>query len=193
MKFLRLVAFASALLSTPVLANEAPDALLKRVSAEVMQDKSIRSGDTARLRGVVETKLLPHVDTRRVTQIALGANWRRATPGQQDELVREFTALLVRTYAGALASYRDQTIEFLPLRANAADAEVTVRSRIRQSGAETVIVEYDMAKGDAGWKLFDVRVAGVSLVATYRTTFAEEVRNRGIDGLIGTLAAKNRT
>jgi phospholipid transport system substrate-binding protein len=193
MKFLRLVAFASALLSTPVLANEAPDALLKRISAEVMQDKSIRSGDTARLRGVVETKLLPHVDTRRVTQIALGANWRRATPGQQDELVREFTALLVRTYAGALASYRDQTIEFLPLRANAADAEVTVRSRIRQSGAETVIVEYDMAKGDAGWKLFDVRVAGVSLVATYRTTFAEEVRNRGIDGLIGTLAAKNRT
>jgi len=181
------------LVSASVLANEPPDGLLKRVSTEVMQDKSIRSGDTARLRGVVEAKLLPHVDTRRVTQIALGANWRRATPEQQDELVREFTTLLVRTYAGALTSFRDQTIEFLPLRASAADAEVTVRSRIRQPGAETVIVEYDMAKGDAGWKVYDVRVAGVSLVATYRTTFAEEVRNRGIDGLIGSLATKNRS
>lgn len=193
MKLLGFLAIAGALLSAPVFANEAPDVLLKRVSSEVMQDKSLRSGDAAKLRAVVETKLVPHVDTRRVTQIALGANWRRATPEQQDDLVREFTALLVRTYAGALAGYRDQTIEFLPLRAAAADLDVTVRSRIRQPGAETIMVEYDLAKGDAGWKVYDVRVAGVSLVATYRTTFAEEVRNRGIDGLIGSLASKNRS
>jgi phospholipid transport system substrate-binding protein len=141
---------------------------------------------------VVETKLLPHIDTRRVTQTALGQHWRRATPEQQDRLEREFTALVVRTYSGALANYRDQAIEVLPLRASAGDTEVTVRSRIRQPGAEAISIEYDLAKTESGWKVYDVRVAGVSLVATYRTTFSEEVRNRGIDGLISTLAAKNR-
>lgn len=186
------LALIGALLASPALAQEAPDALVKRVTEEVTQHKDVRSGDTLKLRAVVETKLLPHVDTRRVTQIALGANWRRATPEQQDALVREFTTLLVRTYAGALAGYRDQTIEFLPLRGSAGDADVTVRSRIRQPGAEAVVVEYDLAKTDAGWKVYDVRVAGVSLVATYRTSFNEEVRNRGIDGLISTLSAKNR-
>jgi len=193
MKSSRLLALVGVLLSAPAFADETPDALLKRVSAEVTQDPSIRSGEEAKLRGVVEAKLLPHVDTRRVTQSAVGAHWRRATPEQQDQLVREFTTLLVRTYAGALAGYRDQAIEFLPLRAGAADAEVTVRSRIRQPGAETIMVEYDLAKGEGGWKVYDVRVAGVSLVATYRTTFAEEVRNRGIDGLIAALASKNRS
>ena len=186
------LALIGALLASPALAQEAPDALVKRVTEEVTQHKDVRSGDTLKLRAVVETKLLPHVDTRRVTQIALGANWRRATPEQQDALVREFTTLLVRTYAGALAGYRDQTIEFLPLRGSAGDADVTVRSRIRQPGAEAVVVEYDLAKTDAGWKVYDVRVAAVSLVATYRTSFNEEVRNRGIDGLISTLSAKNR-
>lgn len=186
------LALIGALLASPALAQEAPDALVKRVTEEVTQHKDVRSGDTLKLRAVVETKLLPHVDTRRVTQIALGANWRRATPEQQDALVREFTTLLVRTYAGALAGYRDQTIEFLPLRGSAGDADVTVRSRIRQPGTEAVVVEYDLAKTDAGWKVYDVRVAAVSLVATYRTSFNEEVRNRGIDGLISTLSAKNR-
>ena len=186
------LALIGALLASPALAQEAPDALVKRVTEEVTQHRDVRSGDAAKLRAVVETKLLPHVDTRRVTQIALGANWRRATPEQQDALVREFTALLVRTYAGALASYRDQAIEFLPLRGIAGEADVTVRSRIRQPGAEAVYVEYDLGRTDAGWKVYDVRVAGVSLVATYRTTFSEEIRNRGIDGLISTLSAKNR-
>jgi phospholipid transport system substrate-binding protein len=183
------LALIGALLAFPAFAHEAPDALLKRVSDEAVQE--IRLGQDARK--LVETKLLPHIDTRRATQAALGTNWRRATPEQQDQLVREFTTLLVRTYSGALASYRDQTIEFLPLRGGAGEGEVTVRSRIRQPGAESIIVEYDLAKTDAGWKVFDVRVAGVSLVATYRTTFTEEVRNRGIDGLIATLSSKNRT
>ena len=188
-----LLAVVSLLLAVPALAQEAPDALLKRVSAEVTQDPALRGGDSAKVRAVIETKLLPHVDTRRVTQIAVGTHWKRATPEQQDQLQREFTALLVRTYAGALSSYRDQAIEFLPLRAAAGDTDVTVRSRIRQSGAETVMVEYDLAKGEGGWKVYDVRVAGISLVATYRSSFAEEVRNRGIDGLIATLATKNRS
>jgi len=158
----------------------------------VTQHQDVRSGNPAKLRAVVATRLLPYVDTRRVTQSALGQNWRRATPEQQERLVREFTTLLVRTYSGALANYRDQAIEVLPLRAAPADGEVTVRSRIRQPGAESILIEYDLARTESGWKVYDVRVAGVSLVATYRTTFTEEVRNRGIDGLIDTLAAKNR-
>jgi phospholipid transport system substrate-binding protein len=185
-------ALSGALLAAPALAQEAPDALLKRVSAEVTQDKDIRGGDPAKLRTLVEAKLLPHFDARRATQSALGANWRRATPQQQDELVREFTRLLVRTYSGALAGYRDQAIEVMPLRAKPEETEVTVRTRIRQPGAESIMVEYDLAKGDSGWKVFDIRVAGISLVATYRTTFTEEVRSHGIDGLISTLAARNR-
>ena len=186
-----LFALIGLLVIAPVLAEEPPDTLLKRVSAEVVQHQAIRSGDPAKLRALIETKLMPHVDTRRVTQIAVGTHWKRATPGQQAELERQFTALLARTYAGALASYRDQAIEFLPLRANTADTDVTVRSRIRQSGAETIMVEYDLWKTAAGWKVYDMRVAGVSLVATYRTSFSEEVRNRGIDGLIAALVTKN--
>ena len=191
------LALIGALLVPPVLAQEAaPDALIKRVSEDVIsaiqQDKGIRAGNAAKTRELVEAKVLPHFDARRATKTAVGTNWRRATPQQQDELVREFTRLLVRTYSGALASYRDQTIEVMPLRAKPEETEVTVRTRIRQPGAESIMVEYDLAKGDAGWKVFDVRVAGVSLVATYRTSFAEEVRNRGIDGLISTLSARNR-
>jgi phospholipid transport system substrate-binding protein len=186
------LALIGALLAAPALAQEAPDALVKRVTDEVTQHKDVRSGDPAKLRAVVETRLLPYIDTRRVTQSALGQNWRRATPEQQEKLVREFTTLLVRTYSGALANYRDQAIEVLPLRAAAGASDVTVRSRIRQPGAETILIEYDLAKTEAGWKVYDLRVAGVSLVATYRTTFSEEVRNRGIDGLIDALSAKNR-
>jgi phospholipid transport system substrate-binding protein len=178
--------------------EDAPDALVKRVSEEVIasirQDKDLQSGSTARVRDLVQAKILPHFDSRRATQIALGANWRRATPEQQERLVQEFRTLLVRTYSGALASYRDQNIDYLPLRGvRPGDSEVSVRSRIRQPGSEAVSVEYDLAKGDTGWKVFDIRVAGISLVATYRSSFAEEVRNHGIDGLITRLAAKNRT
>jgi phospholipid transport system substrate-binding protein len=122
----------------------------------------------------------------------MGANWRRATPQQQERLTAEFRNLLVRTYSGALASYRDQVIEFRPLRAQPGDTEVTVRSLVRQPGAEAIAIEYDLEKSGAAWKVFDVRVGGMSLVATYRTTFAEQVRNHGIDGLIDSLSSKNR-
>jgi phospholipid transport system substrate-binding protein len=188
-----------ALLTPAAFAQDlAPDALVKRISEDVIatirQDGDIQAGNGAKIRHLVEAKILPHFDARRATQIALGPNWRRATPEQQERLVREFRTLLVRTYSGALASYRDQQIEFLPLRgAQANDSEVTVRSRIRQSGSEAVAIEYDLAKGEAGWKVFDIRVGGISLVATYRTSFTEEVRNRGIDGLISTLSSRNRT
>ena len=129
---------------------------------------------------VVECLSQPPVYRLLVNALDVDRLSRLHVAAEQDELVREFTRLLVRTYSGALASYRDQTIEVMPLRAKSGDTEVTVRTRIRQPGAESVIVEYDLAKGDSGWKVFDIRVAGISLVATYRSTFAEEIAERAI-------------
>jgi len=122
----------------------------------------------------------------------MGVNWRKATPDQQKLLVEQFRTLLVRTYSTALTSYRNQTIEFKPLRAQANDTDVMVRSEVRQSGAEPVGIDYSMEKTPAGWKVYDVVVGGVSLVTTYRDTFANEVRNTGVDGLIKVLSDKNR-
>jgi len=175
----------------------APDALVRSISedlrAAIRQDKAIQAGDTRKLAALVEARVMPHFDFRRTTQIALGTHWRQASTEQQEELTREFRALLVRTYSGALASYRDQAIDYRPLRMRPGDSEVTVRTIVRQSGAEPIVIEYDMERAAVDWKVYDVRVSGISLVATYRSSFAEEVRNHGIDGLIQTLAAKNRS
>jgi phospholipid transport system substrate-binding protein len=175
----------------------APDVLIRNVTEEVLtavrQDTAIQAGDIKKVTALVDAKILPHFDFRRATQIAVGTAWRRATPEQQEALAREFKGLLIRTYSGALAGYRNQTIEVLPLRAKPGETEVTVRSRIRQPGAEAVFIDYDMEKNGTAWKVYDIRVAGISLVATYRTSFAEEIQNRGIEGLISTLAAKNKT
>jgi phospholipid transport system substrate-binding protein len=173
-----------------------PDVLVKSVSeeviAEIRKDKALQAGDPAKTAALVEAKIVPHFDFRRITQTAVGKSWRSATPEQQDRLTEEFKTLLVRTYSGALTNYRDQVIEFKPLRASAADTEVTVRSQVRQSGAQPISIEYDVAKTGTQWKVYDVRIEGISLVATYRTSFAEEVANRGVDGLISLLARKNR-
>lgn len=173
-----------------------PDVLVKSVSeeviAEIRKDKALQGGDPAKIAALIEAKIVPHFDFRRITQTAVGKSWRSATPEQQDRLTEEFKTLLVRTYSGALANYRDQVIEFRPLRASAADTEVTVRSQVRQPGTQPITIEYDVAKTGAQWKVYDVRIEGISLVATYRTSFAEEVANRGVDGLISLLARKNR-
>jgi phospholipid transport system substrate-binding protein len=173
-----------------------PDVLVKSVSeeviAEIRKDKALQGGDPAKIAALVEAKIVPHFDFRRITQTAVGKSWRSATPEQQDRLTEEFKTLLVRTYSGALANYRDQVIEFRPLRASAADTEVTVRSQVRQPGTQPITIEYDVAKTGTQWKVYDVRIEGISLVATYRTSFAEEVANRGVDGLISLLARKNR-
>ena len=173
-----------------------PDALVRSitddVAAALKRDKAMQALDSGKLAELVEARILPHFDFRRTTQIAMGAYWRHATPEQQEQLTREFRALLVRTYSSALASYRDQTIEVRPLRMRPGDTEVTVRSLVRQAGAEPVQIDYDMERTASDWKVYDVRVGGISLVATYRTAFAEEVRNHGVDGLIQVLAAKNR-
>ncbi|MFL6565017.1 MAG: phospholipid-binding protein MlaC [Burkholderiales bacterium] len=193
------LAFAFAwLLAAPAVQSQdvPPDVLMKSVSgeviAEIRKDKAIQAGETAKIAVLVEARIVPHFDLRRITQLAVGPGWRRATPDQQERLMHEFKTLLVRTYSGALASYRDQAIEFRPLRAAAGDTEVTVKSLIRQSGSEPIAVEYDLARVGAQWKIFDVRISGISLVATYRSSFADEVRNNGVDGLIGVLEKKNR-
>jgi phospholipid transport system substrate-binding protein len=166
-----------------------PEALMQRITEEVTT--AIRQDPQFKPAALAEQKLLPHFNARRATQMAMGTNWRRATPEEQELLVREFTKLLLRTYSSALAGYRDQAIEYRPTRARPEDTEATVRSLVRQAGAPPIAIEYDMEKGADGWKVYDLRVDGVGLVATYRTSFAEEVRNRGVAGLINLLAAKN--
>jgi len=197
-KWLPSLALLFALAAPAAFAQDpAPDALVKRVSEDVVRelkrDPALQAGNPAKIRALVESRVLPYFDFERATQGAVGAGWRRATPEQRERLVAEFKTLLVRTYSGALASYRDQAIEYLPRRAHPGETEATVRSRIRQSGAEPIAIEYDLAKGDEGWKVYDVRILGVSLVANYRTTFAEEIRNHGIDGLIERLAERNKS
>lgn len=174
----------------------APDALVRSVTEEVIdivkQDKDIRSGNTKKTIALVEQKVLPHFNFTRMTALAMGINWRKATPEQQKMLVEEFRALLVRTYSTALTTYRNQTIEYKPLRAQPTDTDVMVRSEVRQSGAEPVSIDYSMEKTSSDWKVYDVAVGGVSLVTTYRDTFANEVRNGGIEGLLKSLTDKNR-
>jgi len=173
-----------------------PDALVKTVTQDVIsvikEDKAIQAGDRRKTIALVEEKVLPHFNFTRMTALAMGANWRKATPEQQQALVNEFRTLLVRTYSTALSAYRNQVIEVKPLRAKPDDADVTVRSEVKQSGTEPVTLDYSMEKTPNGWKVYDVTVGGVSLVTTYRDAFANEVRNVGVDGLIKALADKNR-
>ena len=174
-----------------------PDVLVHRITDEVVEivkkDKDIQSGNPRKIAALVETKILPHFNFARMTQIAMAVNWRRATPEQQKALIEEFKTLLVRTYSNALSSYRNQVIDFKPLRARPEDTEVTVRSEIKQRGAQSITLAYEMEKTAGGWKVFDVKVGGVSLITTYREDFAGQVREAGIDGLIKVLASKNRS
>jgi len=177
-------------------AQEAPDALVKRTSGEVLQivrtDPKVQAGDQQRIREVIETKLLPNFDFERMTALAMGRNWNKATPEQQKLLVDQFRTLLVRTYSGALSQYKDQTIDFKPLRADPAAADVVVRSEVVRSGQAPVQIDYGMTRTPAGWKAYDVIVGGVSLVTNYRDEFNEQIRNGGVDGLIRTLGDKNK-
>jgi len=176
--------------------NTTPNTQIKTITQNILstikQDKDIQGGNIKKLAELVDAKILPSFDFTRMTQLALAVNWRRATPEQQKALTQEFRTLLVRTYSTALSSYRDQVIEFKPLRARPEDTEVTVRSEVKQKGAQPVTIDYDMEKTAAGWKVFDVKVGGVSLITTYKDDFANQVRDTGVDGLIKTLASKNR-
>jgi phospholipid transport system substrate-binding protein len=194
----RVVLLLAALFFTPAGAQElAPDVLVKNVTTEVVElitrDKEIRSGSRAKLIEVIEGKVLPHFNFSAMTALAMGQNWSKATPEQKKRLVEEFKTLLVRTYASALSAYSEQRFDFRPLRARPTDTDVTVNVRVIQSGAQPVPIDYSMEKTAAGWKVYDVMVAGVSLVANYRTEFNSTVREAGIEGLIKNLQAKNRS
>ena len=193
--------FLGLLLAVPTLTQAqdmAPDALAKKVTEEVLAiirtDKDIRAGNTRKVHDLVEAKVLPHFNFTRMTRLAIGAPWRQATGAQQQSLTTEFRALLVHTYTSAFTQYRDQVIVYRPLKLQSGDTEVVVRSLIKQTnGADPIDVNYSMEKTDAGWKVYDVAIAGVSLVQNYRSTFNSEIQKSGIDGLIATLTNKNKT
>jgi phospholipid transport system substrate-binding protein len=185
-------------LAAPVLpAQEVePNVLLQSTTVEVIaamkQERDLHGGHQKLVASLVETKVLPLFDFSRLTQMAVARNWRLATPEQQAALTTEFKTLLVRTYSTALSSYRDQVIEFRSMRSAPADTEVTVKSVVKQSGTEPISMDYNMEKTPAGWKVFDINVAGVSLVTTYRDSFSEKIRDDGVEGLIKALEDKNR-
>jgi phospholipid transport system substrate-binding protein len=177
--------------------DAAPDVLVKNVTLEVIdiiqKDQDIQKGDRKKVVALIETKVLPHFNFQTMTASAVGRNWDKATPEQKTRLADEFKTLLVRTYASALASYSSQKFDFRPLRAKPTDTDVTVNVRVMQSGAQPVTIDYDMEKRPNGWKVWDVRVGGISLVANYRTEFDNLVRDKGVDGLLKALQAKNNS
>ena len=177
-------------------ADEAPDALIKRTSTEVLDaikaDKSIQTGDTGKIIALVDGKVMPHVNFTRMTAAAVGRNWRQATPEQQKRLQDEFKTLLIRTYSGALSQVKDQTVSVKPLRAAAADTEVQVRTEVIGRG-DPIQLDYRMEKTPTGWKIYDLNVLGIWLVETYRTQFAQEISAKGVDGLIAALAQRNQS
>ena len=196
MRFLLNILVLAFATSFPAAAQDvAPDALVKNVTLEVVElitkDKEIKAGSRAKLIQVIEAKVLPHFNFNAMTALAMGQNWGKANPEQRKQLTDEFKTLLVRTYASALAAYSEQKFDFRPLRAKPTDTDVTVNVRVIQPGAQAVTIDYSMEKTANGWKVYDVMVGGVSLVANYRTEFGNTVRNSGIDGLIKDLQTKN--
>jgi phospholipid transport system substrate-binding protein len=187
------LAAAACLPLAALAAEEAPDALIKRLSTDVLTtikaDPALKGGDMAKINALVDQVVLPHVNFRRMTSAAVGPKWRQATPAQQERLQTEFKQLLMRTYSGALAQVSDQTVVVKPLRMAAGDTDVLVRTEVRGKG-EPVPLDFRLEKKDGTWKVYNFNVLGVWLVETYRTQFAEELNKTGIDGLIQTLASR---
>jgi len=180
-------------------ADEAPDAFVRRFTSEmidlVRNDKMIKSGDMNYIASVVDARVLPHLNFQRMTAAAVGPGWRQTTPEQKNRLQEEFKILLVRTYSGALTQISDQTVTVRPLRGAATDTEVLVRSELKGRG-DPIQLDYRLEKTPgqgAGWKIYNLNVMGIWLIETYRSQFAEEINARGIDGLINTLAERNRS
>ena len=194
--FAGMIAVGAVAFTGQVAAQEAPDALVKRISMEVVDaakaDKEIQAGNQKRVLDLVEAKILPHVDFQRMTSLAAGRFWREATPQQQKALTDEFRSLLVYTYSGAISQIKDQKVEFKPMRSEPGDTEVEVRSQVVQPRGEPLQLNYRLEKANSGWKIYDVNVLGAWLVETYKGNFAAEISKGGIDGLINTLSEKNK-
>jgi len=175
----------------------APDVLVKNTSEEVLSiirsDKEIRAGNTTRIAQLIEEKVAPHFDFNRMTRLAVGRPWREATPEQREALTREFRTLLVRSYSAAFTAYTGIAVEYRPHRMNAGDTETVVQTLIKlPGGAQPITVDYDMESSPEGWKVYDVRVAGASLIINYRNLFAQEIQAGGLDGLLKSLVEKNK-
>lgn len=174
-----------------------PDVLIKETAREVLDivssDKELRAGNQKKILELVDAKVLPHFNFERMTKLAVGRSWRTATPEQKQALMSEFRILLVRTYTKAFTSFRDQTVEIKPFKLDPAATDVTVKTAIvKPGGQQPILVDYDMEKTPDGWKVYDLTVEGVSLVTSYRGSFAEQIQQSGIDGLIKTLVEKNK-
>ena len=195
---IQLIAAATATFAfaTSAIAAEAPDVLVKRISADVIDtvkaDKDIQAGNRNKIMDLVNSKILPHVDAEKMTQQAAGRFWRQATPEQQKALTKEFTTLLVYTYSGALSTIKNETVEFKPMRAEAGATDVEVRSQVNVARGEPITLNYRLGNGPQGWKIYDINVLGAWLVETYKSTFASEINKGGIDGLIKKLAERNQ-
>ena len=180
-------------------ADEAPDALIKRLSADVLttvkSDKAIQGGDLSKVIALVDKTVMPNVNFTRMTASATGPSWRKATPEQRQRLQQEFKNLLVRTYAGALKQVSDQSVEVKPLRAAPNDKEVIVRTLVKSKG-DPVQLDYRLERTPgqgSGWKIYDLNVLGVWLVDNYRPQFSQQLNAGGVDALINSLAERNRS
>jgi phospholipid transport system substrate-binding protein len=180
-----------------VRADLGPDQLVRATVDKVIEiikgDKAIQAGDMKRILEVAEAHASPHFNFTRMTRLAMGANWKQATPAQQEELVRQFRALLLRTYAVALKEYRNQTIDVRPLKVPAGSTDVQVKTMVNQPGAQAIPIDYDMERTPQGWKVYDVTVGGVSLVVNFRSSFDAEIRKSGVDGLVKSMVERNRS
>jgi len=196
MKKLLALLFAG-LLAGATYAQEAPDAMVQRVTDDVLEiirkDKDIQNGDTHKVIDLVEKKVLPNFNFTHMTALALGKEWRKASPQQQQQLTGEFRTLLVRTYANALTGYKNQKLVYKPVKMAPTDTDVLVRTEVQQPGSKPVQLDYSLEKLESGWKVYDVVVAGISLVTNYRDQFGQEVRNCGVDGLICYIATQNKS
>lgn len=191
-----LMAGVFALLPAMAMAEMGPDELVRHTSEDVLavikQDKDIQAGDLRKITALAEDKILPHFDFERMSRMVLGKHWRSASKEQQAQFMSEFRSLLIRTYASALAKYRNQTIDYKPFRAQPGDTSVTVKTEIIQPGGPSLPIDYTLAKVGNQWKVYDVVIEGVSLVTNYRGQFSGEIRQSGMDGLIQRLTQKNK-
>ena len=194
--FLSLVLGFALTFSAAFAQEDSPDALVKKVTDEVLtivrQDKDIQSGNTKKAIDLVEARVIPHFNFQRMTALAMGRDWNKASPEQKTRLSEEFKTLLVRTYSNALTSYRDQTLRYKPFKMQPGETDVVIKTEIVQPGAKPIQLDYSLEKQGNDWKVYDVIVAGVSLVSNYRDTFNQEVRANGVDSLIQMLANKNK-
>ena len=191
-----LFATVALMATTPAFAQTGPDEVVKTAATSVttvLKSDPAILGNAAKLKELIESKLLPNFNFARMTQLAMGRNWAKASPEQQNALTKEFQTLLVRTYSGALSNFKNNTIDYKPLRMAAGETDVTVKTVINQANGQGIPIDYSLEKGaDGSWKAYDIIVAGVSLVTNYRDEFNTVIRDQSVDALVKQLQSKNK-